>query len=471
MQLSSSVAAPSRKEQTIASILGQPSYQEIDWRFLMQECILVKLTVGRCRFSARLELTDLGITVQDERVRSALRRTMSLGEKRLLPDAYIRQLDRLESEARSSLKGRSIHIERLGPFLPVTSYDDWRKDIDGIQQRYLALRDEIIGNYRELTAQVLAEYEVIARDTYKRLKREQLSFVRTTSEDQFASDYCNQVAALIPSTDRVKDSFSIQWRLTRPMQQIEILDKEMERGDEVREMSQETIARLREQAEQAVWESTSLSQDLRRQAQQEKKAVIDSFLSALVGQMRTLIYDATTDVLATIQKHGDGTFSPRSVVQLKNLIAQVKQLDFYGDQEVETMLSKVQAIVGLDSAARKRSLSEITTQLRAIATVTRATLLDLQEEPRSAREVAIAEYPTEASVRKARLDLGLDTARLAEALAAETAPRQGRLIEPSLSLWKQNSKTADAQEAQEPLATQRSTRENVSEAPRVRRLA
>ena len=310
------------------------------------------------------------------------------------------------------------------------------------------------------------------RDTYKRLKREQLSFVRTTSEDQFASDYCNQVAALIPSTDRVNDSFRIQWRLTRPMQQIEILDKEMERGDEVREMNQETIARLRAQAEQADWNTTSLSQDLRRQAQQEKKAIIDSFLSALVGQMRSLIYDATTDVLATIQQRGDGTFSPRSVVQLKNLIAQVKQLDFYGDQEVETLLSKVQAVVDLDPATRKRSLSDITQQLRAIATVTRATLLDLQEEPRSGRNVAIAEYPTEASVRKARLDLGLDTAIVAAALTKETTLRQNRLIEPPLSLWKQNSEVvAGAGGTDESLDRQRESRENVPEAPRVRRLA
>ena len=44
----------------------------------------------------------------------------------------------------------------------------------------------------------------------------------------------------------------------------------------------------------------------------------------------------------------------------------------------------------------------------AIATVARAALLDLEQEPRSARVLDVPDVPTETHVREARKELGLD---------------------------------------------------------------
>ena len=57
---------------------------------------------------------------------------------------------------------------------------------------------------------------------------------------------------------------------------------------------------------------------------------------------------------------------------------------------------------------RQTSLADIQRTLRAVATITRATLLDLEEEPRVARDIAIPDFPTDSSVRQARAELGLD---------------------------------------------------------------
>ena len=69
-----------RKEQTLSAILGQ----QTDWRVLAQDGVLVRVTIGRCGFTAKLELADLGVTVQEGRVRQALSRTVILGDKHAL---------------------------------------------------------------------------------------------------------------------------------------------------------------------------------------------------------------------------------------------------------------------------------------------------------------------------------------------------------------------------------------------------
>ena len=48
-------------------------------------------------------------------------------------------------------------------------------------------------------------------------------------------------------------------------------------------------------------------------------------------------------MLTTLQKRTDGKFSPRSLVQLKNFVRQVSQLNFYEDVEIKRLLSQVHA--------------------------------------------------------------------------------------------------------------------------------
>ncbi len=68
------------------------------------------------------------------------------------------------------------------------------------------------------------------------------------------------------------------------------------------------------------------------EARRKKQQLIDTFLKDVVVQLRTTIYEATTDVLKTMQKN-QGKLHPRSVVQLKNLIEQIGSLNFFGDEE------------------------------------------------------------------------------------------------------------------------------------------
>lgn len=412
-----------RKEQTIATILGKSSFQQVDWRLLMQEGVLVRVTIRRCRFTAKLELSDLGISVQDARVRQAIARTLVLGEKRLLPERYLTSLSRVESGARRLLAKHSFRTE-LGAFIPVTAYDAWKQETEACKQRYFALRDEILDEHERLVEQILAEYRIVARETYRRLQEVSPDLL-TDSEERFVQEYSDRIRALIPDRGRIQDSFAFSIDLVDGVKRMNELTEEEARSALL--AAQVQPEQLRMQAEERSWQREQMQRDLLQQAQEKKQSAVDTFLSTIVAHLRSLTYDAMTDVLASMERRGDGRFPPRSLTQLKNLVAQISQLNFYGDQDLERSMLQIQAILDQEPSTRQRSLGQIRQKLCAIATVARATLLDLEQEPRSARELEVPDVPDAISVRQARRELGLD---LDEAAFLQlNQPRSERTIE------------------------------------------
>ncbi len=371
---------------------------------LMQEGVMVRVIIRRCRFTAKLELSDLGVTVQDPRVRQAIARTLVLGEKRLLPELYMASLGRVESGARRLLAKNSFHTE-LGSFIPVTAYDVWKQETEECKKRYFVLRDEILAKHEELVQQILAEYTIVARDTYRRIQEVSPSAL-SESEEAFVQSYCERIIALIPDKNRIQESFGFDIELVDGVKRMNELTEEQ--AESAMPTRQVQLEQLRSQAGARDWQREQMQRDLLQQAQAKKKSVVDAFLSTIVAQLRSLTYDAMTDVLASLERRGDGKFPPRSVTQLKNLVEQISQLNFYGDQDLARAMTQIQAIIDQQPAKRQRNLTEIREKLRAIATVARATLLDLEQEPRSARALDVPDAPTKANIREARKELGLD---------------------------------------------------------------
>ena len=427
--------ADQRKEAAIARILRQPTYGAIDWRALMQQGTLVRLTIRRCGFVAKLELFDLGVTVKDERVRAALARTLVLGEKRLLPESYMKELERITSAARHLLKRCTFTLSpELGAFLPVSAYATWRKEIPALRDSYFSLRDEIIVDYRAIVRQVLDEYEIVARDTYRRI-RETGAEILEESEAEFVANYCSRIEALIPNPERIRASFDFVYTMVDGVKQIgEEGEAQSAQPETLRPATLPLPAQFSTQATDWEYQRAAMMRDMLLQEQKQKKEMIDTFLGAVVGQLRSLIYQVMTDVLATIEQRQrkDGKFSPRSVVQLKNLVKQINLLNFYGDEEVDRMMAQVQRVLDLKPDERQGSLREIQDRLRAIAMVSRDTLLNLEEELPSAREFAIPDVPAPEVVREARMELGLNLEATEFMRQFETRPER---LYSAPSLW------------------------------------
>ncbi len=429
----STLVQETRRQQTIARVLGAETFTTIPWQRLMQDGALVRLRIGRCGFSTRLFLEDMGIHIEESTVREKLARWLILGEKRLLPEAYMKALARIEGGARYALKEHAFQTE-LGFFVPVTSYMVWRTKTEALREDYLALRDEIITNHRELVRQVVSEYEVIATDTYQRVRSTHPELLHE-GQQQFVAAYCNRIAGQIPTVEHIRESFAFTFFRVDGTHQLEAWSADatsqvMGTSTETNtETGDATIAAHRLQMEQRVRSQAILRQDVRHDAQAHVHAALDTFLSSIVAQLRTLTYDAATDVLATLQRRGGERFSGRSTMQLNNLITHIRSLNFFGDTEMEQMMERVQEIVDLTPSERQRSLSEIQQTLRALATTTRATLLDLDEETRAPRtDLGIAAYPSTHLVSSARAELRLPPINLTtlSRLPAETRTSTGR---------------------------------------------
>jgi hypothetical protein len=437
-------AIGSRRRQTIATLFGEHSFEFIDWRRLIQDGVLVRLHIRRCRFSTRLVLEDIGVRVDDDEVREKLSKWLILGEKRLLPVAYMKALARIESSARYALKERSFRTE-LGAFVPSSAYIPWRDTTEDLKTQYEALRDDIIANHRSLTRQVLAEYEVIAADTYQRLRGTHPGLV-TEAQEQFVTNYCNRITSQIPSPDRIQETFDFKYLLIDGLSQLGT--GQAESTAHAQEGRAATVDVARSQIQQREWQRSVLEHDLRMHAQERVSTALDSFLTQVVSQLRNLTYDVACDVLSTLQRRGGESVAHQSVRQLNNLLSQVRALNFYGDTEIERMMDQIQGIVEQSPEERQHSVADIRRTLRAIATVTRSTLLDLEEEPRVAREIAIPDLPTEASVRQARAELGLELdttqfANLAQIRADVRAERAEVSANGMQSLWSYSMQNED----------------------------
>jgi hypothetical protein len=415
----------SQRQAAIAAILGQSSYEEINWRALLRQGVFARLHIRRCRFSARLELADLGIRA-DARAQEALAKVVVLGKKRLLPESLMTVLSRTESAARRSLQECAFRTE-LGAFVPVSAYERWKQDMETHRAAYFRTRDTILADYDIIVAQILTEYRALAADTYRRISGQAAPDTLDLSCDDFIARYCERIQASIPTRERIQQSFAFEAILSDGLRQV------AEPPDDAPIGTLPTPGLRREQQQAA------MERDLRVQAEGTRKAQMDDFLGAIVVQMRAAIYEAVTDVLATIQKREEQDLGPRSIVQLKNLIEQISLLNFTNDEEVRRILTQVQTMLELSPERRRRSAADIQTKLRDIATVVRATLIDLEEELRPVRLVGIPDNPGSESVRAARMQLGLDLSTPDFALRYERGTRLLGSLQP---LWRPSEERA-----------------------------
>jgi len=404
------------EREKLAEMLGQDvKLVEPRWLSLMKQGVVVELHIRRWRAKSRLTLDDMGLPETDSAEFADL---LQLGDKFLLPTKYIKAADSIEASGRQWLETHSF-ATFWGRFMPCTMYAEWKARQDEYRAKYFALRDEIDRDYDSIVKAHLLDYAKAARVAYRRRMLLDGRALRKSNvtEETFVKTFVSAIAALIPSRARIVESWGFDASLSYvPLPSLLADDK----AEAERITAQRDKERTQEQAEQdKVWlemETTraasrkrqdmleAMNRDVAEAARKQKQELVDGFLGGLVKQLRGLVYDAATDVLQTIQKND--RLHPRSIVQLRGLIEQVKQLNFFDDSDVSRMIGQVQQ--ALDRSPDDRDVREIEASLRDIATVTRATLVGLGEQPRGARALGVADAPSAPVVRAARARLGLD---------------------------------------------------------------
>ncbi len=424
------------KAQVIAAILDQPDMQFVDWKALMGEGVVVKLHIRRVRFRKRLQFEDLGIHFGDEETAQKMHEVFRLGMKNLLTKEYLDEIEQIEYRARKLLTAYSYETV-WGPFIPVTAYSTFREQMDALELAYYAVRDKLLANYPTVMKQVLENYVRAARQAYRILNQldpEALSERERQREIFYLAAVRRKVRRMLPSQDDIRQSFAFEISPTYIDLPLLAGESRETDTDSVPQEKKRTIEDITEAEQRELrWRQASakdrqmmmraMNEDVVRKAREQKEQRIDQFFTTVITHLRGLLYEATTNVLASLKKHE--RLQPRAVVQLKNLVENLEQLNFYGDKDVERAMKLIESLI--ERPREERDLDLIEQRLRQIATVMRSTLLSLEYEfredrlddaenltdrvkaalEREKRERAeVARRPSRVEVREARMELG-----------------------------------------------------------------
>lgn len=422
------------REEIMAEALGA----QIDLAELqrtMQDGFIVELTIKRWRARKKLSLYELGIVAPDEATEKAYDELCNLGTNALLPIQIIKDLETVERLARQSLKNHSFSTP-FGKFVPWSSYSAWKRENEEYKQRFWAKRDEIVANYEQHVEDLLRQYEDIARHSYMLLSEqfrragEVRSFYEEFGEEWVFVQHFRRklIGAHIKTSQQFSDTFVYRERFSK-IQMFDVLNTKQERVSSPEVWMSEQEMR-KEAAEKRRAALTEMEEDLVRQVRTQKQNMIDSFLQSLMVQLRTLTYDTVTHVLKSVNR--EETLQGRPAIQLKNLIKQLEEMNYYGDRDIDGILTKLYGII--DKPAKERDVADIQKQLRAIATMTRGTILALGDEDERSEEareegedqLGITAYPTASEVREAREEVFAPAPERAVPLPGEEAEREER---------------------------------------------
>lgn len=432
--MSGSGTATSAAVGELARVLGVDDQaivaKSADWLRLMQEGIIVRLHVRRWRAKARLELADLGLPHEVGALAGGL---LELGEKRLLSAELLRELDSLESAGRKALE-KCGYQTYWGTLVPAGNFAAWQALNQDYADRYLALGRRIADEFAELRTALLAEYATAGALAYQRMTRlapEQMSAAERWDEAFFVAEFTGRIERLIPDQEYVAASF--EWApeftyiplpalLAADQAAAERVRAERRLAEAAEELAHDKLqadrridAERERLAHDTVWATAKLEDgalkarqaalvamnaEVVAQARAQREALVGGFLRDVVSQLRGMVYDAATDVLASLERHG-GALHPKSAAQIKNLFDRVASLNFYGDAEVTAVAETLRAAVaGQDTAALRAKLADV-------ATVMRSSLLALGDTPRSAARLGIADVAPDAELGAARRRLAL----------------------------------------------------------------
>ena len=369
---------------------------------------------------------------------------LELGDKRLLPLDLARQLEAIESAGRKALE-RNGYATYWGVFVPATNFAEWQAENETHKRRYFEAREQIVSEYDAILAQLTDAYRGAARAAFRRARvltpdgmTRQDAIDDMLEERHFVDRFVRRILALIPSPFDIERSFAWEEEfsyiplpslLAEDAREKERIERERERERMEAELARDELWKeiaIRDEADRERRQKLArMNDEVVAEARRKKQQLIDTFLKDVVVQLRTTIYEATTDVLKTMQKN-QGKLHPRSVVQLKNLIEQIGSLNFFGDDESSRMIARVRET--FERRPEARNVEDIRSALEDVAIVTRASLIDLGETPRASALLGDPEAigPEELALARRRLDLDAPVPVDATLFAAQVRGALGR---------------------------------------------
>ncbi len=275
---------------------------------LTREGVLIHVSVRYWRATRKLNAEDLGLDPDN-----VTERLISLGHKKLLPREALERLALVESRAHSLVESSTFpFLNGLGHFLPNTKLTEVTEKLKGLEKEFEQARQAFLDKYGELRQQASAEWYEAAR----RLVAYPERLVAT-------------IEAAFQNPAQMQRAFGFEVHLFQ-LRAPESLDLAL-----VSHGQQEQVIAAREKA------AAEAAAQIHRGA--------EGFVADCVASLRQHTTKLCEEMLESMHTGKTGVHQ-RTLNRLIRFINEFKQLNFVGDQEMESQLERVRQEFLLRSA-------------------------------------------------------------------------------------------------------------------------
>lgn len=374
---------------------------------LMEGGVIVDIDIHRWTGTRRLLPEELGIK---GKTRS---KAIRLGEKLLMPPTIYRTANSLTTQLRTNLERNSFRTV-WGRWIPATAYSKWKTRHDELAKEYEEIGDLLAANLPQIIeggtgawGELRRLYAEHARAAWCRINHypvEDSNLERCPAS--FVDRYIEAIFQYMPSPDEIRESFRVVAKINFiPLPSMLTEDKvRSQRLWEQAEADRQADAKRREAQEQ-------MEADVRNHYFAQKREMIDEFLTGVAGEVYSKMYDVSSRALATMSKNQGKLLEP-TLRQLRSLVEWGEAMNVADHEELGQALDKLRGMIERSSEHRKPE--DIEQQLKAMGTVARSVLVDLNIQP----EVADSKLSVQA--RDAVLGIGSRLSRADVAKARET---------------------------------------------------
>lgn len=354
--------------------LKLPESRPVDVSALLQEGVVVTLSMGRWRAEARLRPEDVGIQKLDPEF---VREFLSLGKKTLIPPDVQRMFNSLEYTCRYAIKMFSFQTP-FGLFVPAAAFPALEEIMEEKRKLWMKRRDELIENRDKYFSEVRKEYRSFAKQLWKRRKIVRTA-TRAQTRESFAIGFARETIGHIPSEEEIRDSFHFEFRAF----QVPI-PKVLKRAAQKSLLEDAGLRAKRKTIVTREIAKREMNQRLQQKYERERERLMGGFLKDVTSQLRSMVFEVASNALDSVRKN-DGMLLGRTSNQLKGLIRRYRMLNILDDKEVGQVLDKLE--VHLAKTPRDRKIKDIKNQLWQLQSMSRSLLVDLSSRGRGTRRL------------------------------------------------------------------------------------
>lgn len=304
-----------------------------EWVFaLMKKGLLVKLTISCWKGISNLDFDALGIKFNDENVADFMQKYVKLGSHKMLPPDIIREITKVSQKGRRVLEEHSFNTV-WGKFVPWTAFEEWEKENEVAKENFVEMVRNLGNRYDEIVARVKVDYQQMAKDSWGRLYPDD----EGGPTEAFVTNFVNKIVEKIPEREELLTRFKYDTSYSVILMPS-IVEENIEKGKEIQRESEQKDFELELEK--------SLKERLAEQYVQERQRYIDGFLESTVQTMRKYVAELCDSVLQSmgklkIRKSLTGNHKKK----IKKMILKVRNLNFYDDQEVSSLLNELETEV------------------------------------------------------------------------------------------------------------------------------